>query len=79
MKKIFLVILFCFIPLHYRGYFFLYLLSLFCWTYSAVTGVSAPDIHTYDTRLQHSRAFFEVIAYVFALAILFMEIIQIVR
>jgi hypothetical protein len=68
-----------FVLLNYRRYFFLYLLSLFCLTYSAVTGVSASDVHTYDTRLQHSRAFFEVIAYLFALGILFMEILQILR
>jgi hypothetical protein len=57
----------------------MYLLSLFCWTYSVATGVIAPDVSTYNGGLQIFRAFFEVIAYLIAFGISGLEIVQIYR
>ncbi|XP_053392217.1 uncharacterized protein LOC128554904 [Mercenaria mercenaria] len=59
--------------------FVLYLLSLFSLTFSVAVGATSADIKDYDTRLQHSRAVFEIVAYGFVIKAIFHEILQVVR
>ncbi|XP_053381356.1 uncharacterized protein LOC123563805 [Mercenaria mercenaria] len=59
--------------------FVLYLLSLFSLTFSVAVGATSADVREYDTRLQHSRAVFEIVAYGFVIKAIVNEIIQVVR
>ncbi|XP_053376853.1 uncharacterized protein LOC123529781 [Mercenaria mercenaria] len=58
---------------------FLYILGLFCITYSAIVAVTSPDPAVYNGPLQISRAVFEVLSLVMVAQSVFTEINQLRR
>ncbi|XP_053390714.1 uncharacterized protein LOC128553558, partial [Mercenaria mercenaria] len=57
----------------------LYLLGLFSLTFSVAVAATTDDVKTYNTGLQYTRAFFEVISYGTVIRSLILEISQVTK